>query len=552
MADFKVVFRADGSTLGEWGLLWEPGCPVMLQAVQVSRDTDSGVAYLQVRARNISGGMIRSVVAMVTIRHLDGGVESLRYEDLDADIAPGVNKALKPQLLGRGDIEAVAMRLTIVDAEIGKWETSDEPIAPLAAKPLLLSERAAGERERILSEAGVSPKAFHGTVQDCGSWWVCACGQTNVGSASCCECGADKALLKSAEDEHTLMESADRWEEAQAAAAAEERDTRYKNAIADLNSQDPWKLKKASETLASLGDWEDASAKAAEASAKAGEISSNIRKKKNRTRVVVLLLVFAAIIGMLFAMGKANEAKTQAAMDNFVGTWTLESGTGEDWLSADSIDAVRKWGCEFRLTISEDRTCSLGAIMPNTLFTWDVGDNEDTIIATSKSSKLDEAIGGRVVLETKITMKLEDGKIHITPGDSGLSMTFVKSGKAPSGSSASAKLEKKKKAARKALLGTWRVKSSESISGGIQYDFTEEEIEALRSSGELLTMTFNKDGTASYGTGKEASQSVKWDVVDEKGTAVLVDRAVVMKLVDDKLRFIMFTEGNMVTFVKSE
>lgn len=48
MADYKIVFRADETSSDHATLLWEPPCPAMLAAVQVSRNVQTSEAYLQV------------------------------------------------------------------------------------------------------------------------------------------------------------------------------------------------------------------------------------------------------------------------------------------------------------------------------------------------------------------------------------------------------------------------------------------------------------------------------------------------------------------------
>ena len=41
MANFKVVFRSDNQG-ADTSPGWEPGCPLLVNAVQVSRNTDTG------------------------------------------------------------------------------------------------------------------------------------------------------------------------------------------------------------------------------------------------------------------------------------------------------------------------------------------------------------------------------------------------------------------------------------------------------------------------------------------------------------------------------
>lgn len=59
MANFKVVFRSDNQG-ADTSPGWEPGCPLLVNAVQVSRNTDTGQCYLQLKLSNISGATVDS------------------------------------------------------------------------------------------------------------------------------------------------------------------------------------------------------------------------------------------------------------------------------------------------------------------------------------------------------------------------------------------------------------------------------------------------------------------------------------------------------------
>ena len=54
MSDYKVIFKAVAQTEGGHALTWEPGCPALFTAVQVSRNTSTSAAFLQLKVRNVS------------------------------------------------------------------------------------------------------------------------------------------------------------------------------------------------------------------------------------------------------------------------------------------------------------------------------------------------------------------------------------------------------------------------------------------------------------------------------------------------------------------
>ena len=206
MADYKIIYRAEGADI-----LWEPGCPVVLSAVQVSRNTETSATWLQVKAHNVSDRIVDSIYASLTLEYPDGTNETVALEFLDADIPVGGESVLKPQRLPRSDISSCSLTVTRLNCQGNAWGSSEDSCPLPERKKLDLSSRALGQRARAIgSEAGDS--ALHGKVQDHGSWWVCACGQINVGCGSCCVCGSDKRLLTANEDEGALLAGADSYE----------------------------------------------------------------------------------------------------------------------------------------------------------------------------------------------------------------------------------------------------------------------------------------------------------------------------------------------------
>lgn len=71
MANFKVVFRSDNQG-ADTSPGWEPGCPLLVNAVQVSRNTDTGQCYLQLKLSNISGATVDSFKLQADVSYVDG------------------------------------------------------------------------------------------------------------------------------------------------------------------------------------------------------------------------------------------------------------------------------------------------------------------------------------------------------------------------------------------------------------------------------------------------------------------------------------------------
>lgn len=76
MANFKVVFRSDNQG-ADTSPGWEPGCPLLVNAVQVSRNTDTGQCYLQLKLSNISGATVDSFKLQADVSYVDGASETV-------------------------------------------------------------------------------------------------------------------------------------------------------------------------------------------------------------------------------------------------------------------------------------------------------------------------------------------------------------------------------------------------------------------------------------------------------------------------------------------
>ena len=55
MANYKVILR---QSVDQDDNFWEPGCPLIVETLQVSRNTETGEAYLQVKIKNLSAQTI--------------------------------------------------------------------------------------------------------------------------------------------------------------------------------------------------------------------------------------------------------------------------------------------------------------------------------------------------------------------------------------------------------------------------------------------------------------------------------------------------------------
>ena len=191
--------------------MWEEGCPLLLDALQVSRDTDSGEAFLQSRFLNISGQTIKAFSAVVSVSLRGGTEEILHLNPLDADIGPTKTYTADPLKLSHGDVTKAQVDIQSVRFNSTEW-SSHLPSSKLPSPSLLkLSQEALQERALELREEGCNDNmtaSFHAiAVHD--EWTLCPCGQVNVGTVHCVRCGLDLSQEAQREiDENKLLSAA--------------------------------------------------------------------------------------------------------------------------------------------------------------------------------------------------------------------------------------------------------------------------------------------------------------------------------------------------------
>lgn len=210
MAEYKVIFRADvDHPNDQHGITWEQGCPLMFEAIQISRETESGKAFLQTKVRNLSGAIVSSFKAKLTCHYKDGSTEKFEIEPLDADIAPCGEYALKPIALSRGDAAYAEAFVLSVDMSDGNW-TSTATACPLPRRnPLALSADALNERISLLRERGCNKpcEAAPYSYVEHDEWSQCPCGQVSIGCRACPSCGLRLARVEETESEEFLKEA---------------------------------------------------------------------------------------------------------------------------------------------------------------------------------------------------------------------------------------------------------------------------------------------------------------------------------------------------------
>lgn len=212
MNEYKVVYRADSLNDGSsHGIEWEHGCPLIFDAFQVSRNTETGEAFLQARVRNICGDMVSAFSASFRCKYKDGFEEVLTVNPLDSDIVTGGFYSVQPMRLSQGDIESASAAICSAALSSGGWESTSKPSKYPTRTELGICGEALAERALQLEKRGCKQSSSSAPfpVEEHPGWTLCACGQPNVETGKCLNCGLSPLEADSTiEDDCSLLELA--------------------------------------------------------------------------------------------------------------------------------------------------------------------------------------------------------------------------------------------------------------------------------------------------------------------------------------------------------
>ena len=215
MAEYRVVLRADLDSASH-PLLWEPGCPLLIEAVQISRNTQTAECYLQTKVKNVSPYTVEGFELSVSIHLRDESTEDLCLQILDVEIRGGEEYSAKPlQMKGNDPISLQAVIRTI---NLGKttWKSSNPPMPYPERPPLSLNSTQASERSALiedLSHGSIIPDRTKAVIKQDG-WWLCPCGALNVGRDTCHKCNFPLSTLSDLENPSLLEAKAAEREQA--------------------------------------------------------------------------------------------------------------------------------------------------------------------------------------------------------------------------------------------------------------------------------------------------------------------------------------------------
>lgn len=279
MGDYKVIYRDANPA-------WQEGCPIRLDAIQISRNRQNGDCFLQTRLTNISNQIVQTIEIVVKILGHENASEQAVIKLLDADLPAGESLVPDARRIELTEVKDVSASVIRVDEQC----SFDKAIVVPAQALLGFSdERLMAERDRLLIESGAASGLCTGRHQDHGDWWQCSCGAINLHRAVCWYCNVPLEVLEIASSEDYLSESRSEY--------------LYSIAVDKLESDSQQCLSDALEIFNSLAenDYRDSREKANEARCKLENSEKNReRRRKRLIKASVALAILVVTIALIF------------------------------------------------------------------------------------------------------------------------------------------------------------------------------------------------------------------------------------------------------------
>lgn len=256
MDQLDIMWHEDFSS-DQSSIQWEPGCPLIVSALQIVRYRGNSQEYLLVHFRNVWSWEIVEFAWNGAVVFCDGSIQYIDKSHAGASIAPGIEVSSDIIKLNAPNIYSISVAVTMAATHGAYWSTrgtlSPHPIRYTLPWPEnVLSARIAklqktGCRDAIAETwwncqcgagnkgegncwscqrpAPFGPIPFDGYVQDFGSYWICACGMPNVNREECWSCRCSKEALQSTEDYGAIVSEMQEAAKQPAASAAAALDT---------------------------------------------------------------------------------------------------------------------------------------------------------------------------------------------------------------------------------------------------------------------------------------------------------------------------------------
>lgn len=320
MASYKVIFRDEYPE-------WQPGCPIQVETVQVSRNTETAQCYLQLKIRNVSDSKISRTTLKAVMESPDGKAHEQIIELLDADLEPG--SELSPKAAEIPLKDASTVQIAVAEAD-GASVWASLAAVPKAAE-LHLGEKAAAERAELAREAKVhNHVAKH---EEFDNWWLCSCGAVNVARSCCHACKAPLGDLSNWETESWLEEAANR--------------RAYDAARKKLASKNVKSVEEAKQGFLALGEYGDSPTQVAACEEKLRRLAADA-KKRNKVigiaigAVAAVVIVVAIVVNLLIPMMKYSDAQKLSDSGEYYAAYQVFSALDGFFDSTDKMQSLIK------------------------------------------------------------------------------------------------------------------------------------------------------------------------------------------------------------------
>lgn len=192
-------FRRANSHSEGFGIPWEPGYPLLVALIDITRNPSTGEGILDVKVSNISREIIRSATATATITYASGKQEAYEYDRQDLDLQPAKAISLGKIKLASSNIVDITVDVEKVLTTARTWETHGPALPIESGARLELSDKAMATRLTLLKEASctcVSSAGGHAPIIG-EDWWICSCGYPNSSTDECIFCHLSKTEAQS-------------------------------------------------------------------------------------------------------------------------------------------------------------------------------------------------------------------------------------------------------------------------------------------------------------------------------------------------------------------
>lgn len=215
MSSFQVLIRRDAEAAPP---LWQEGCPLLVETWQISKNLSTNEVWLQLRIRNVSNQPVTASIVKFKGTGLDGKVDSRTFELPQTTLHPGLTFEFHPALLGNKEVNEASVFVESVELEDkSTWSNTKETnVVPIERKKISLNDKQAEARAKLLEEEGCTKSS---QVKKCQfesheNWWLCACGQLNLGTEKCNACSIPKQETNAFEDLGQIEETRKQIEKA--------------------------------------------------------------------------------------------------------------------------------------------------------------------------------------------------------------------------------------------------------------------------------------------------------------------------------------------------